>query len=332
MTSGHRDASHDARSAQWAAFALLLLVATMLGGNVVAARLAMDQGADLVTTVAVRSVLTALVASALVMALDIPRRLQRRHWRAMPVVCALVGLQSLCLYAAAQRLPVVLAVLIFNTHPVWSALLDFVLYRRTPGRAVLLVMPVVLAGLALALDLPAALAGASAAASPGLSLTGIALAVLAAASFGAMLLLSQREVADLDGRYRTAITMSVVGSLALLVSLAAGGPRWPGSAAGWWALAAVSVLYGCAFTILVTVLPRLGVVGYSPVLGIEPVAALLLAALVLGQQIAAMQAVGVVLAASAVFALGLHGHGTAPMAPSAAGRQSRASDSADTRS
>ena len=98
-----------------------------------------------------------------------------------------------------------------------------------------------------------------------------------------MLALTQHEVADLDGRLRTAITMGIVGVLALLGSFAQGGLQWPNAAAGWWGLAALTLLYGTAFTIMFTLLPRLGVVGSSPILNVEPVAALAMAWLLLGQ-------------------------------------------------
>jgi drug/metabolite transporter (DMT)-like permease len=87
--------------------------------------------------------------------------------------------------------------------------------------------------------------------------------------------------------------------------LAQGGLHWPDAIAGWWGLVALSVLYGTAFTVLFTLLPKLGVVGNSPILNVEPVAALLMAWLILGQSIAPVQWVGALLVVGAVMALGL---------------------------
>jgi drug/metabolite transporter (DMT)-like permease len=166
-------------------------------------------------------------------------------------------------------------------------------------------MPVMLLGLGLALDVMGAGAGLGSN-SRGADLgVGVALALGAAASFGVALVLTQHEVADVDGRYRTAITMSAVGTLALVVELANGGLHWPRAAVGWWGLAALCVLYGCAITALFTVLPRLGVAGNSPILNFEPVAALLLAWLVLHQRMAPLQLGGIALVVIAVLALGL---------------------------
>jgi drug/metabolite transporter (DMT)-like permease len=287
------------------AFATLLLLACMFGGNHVAARIAFDHGADVVTAVAVRSGATALVVGLLVAWYRLPLKLNRRQRRVMPLIGALVTLQSLCLYAAVARLPVALALLVFNSFPLWTALASRVLYGQHPEPRVLRAMPVILVGLALALDATGAASGLGAAAQWGRIGAGVALAVGAATSFGLVLALTQHEVADLDGRLRTALTMAMVALLAFAGALARGGLHWPQAPAGWAALAALSLLYGTAFTILFTLLPRLGVVGHSPILNVEPVAALGLAWLVLGQTVAPLQLAGALLVVSAVVALGM---------------------------
>ena len=50
-----------------AAFATLMLIALMMGGNHVAARLAFNNGVDVSTAVAARSMITALVVAVIVM-------------------------------------------------------------------------------------------------------------------------------------------------------------------------------------------------------------------------------------------------------------------------
>jgi drug/metabolite transporter (DMT)-like permease len=65
------------------------------------------------------------------------------------------------------------------------------------------------------------------------------------------------------------------------------------------------VLYGTAFTVMFTLLPKLGVVGSSPIMNVEPVFALVLAWLLLGQTIAPLQVAGALLVVGAVMALGL---------------------------
>jgi drug/metabolite transporter (DMT)-like permease len=70
-------------------------------------------------------------------------------------------------------------------------------------------------------------------------------------------------------------------------------------------LAALTFLYGTAFTIMFTVLPRLGVVGNSAIMNVEPVLALVLAWVLLGQAIAPMQVIGGLLVVATVMFLGL---------------------------
>ena len=287
------------------AFVTLLLLACMFGGNHVAARIALDHGVDVATAVAVRSLATAAVVAVLVAVNRVPLRLSPRQARVMVLISLLVAVQSACLYSSVARIPVGLALLAVNTYPLCAAFFTWVLYRQVPERAVLVAMPFILFGLALALDVSGAASGLGAAGQWQRMGAGVGFAVAAAGTFGLVLALTQHEVAGLDGRFRTVITMGIVGALALAGALAQGGPRWPDAAVGWAGLAALSVLYGTAFTVLFTLLPKLGVVGNSPILNVEPVAALAMAWLILGQAVAIIQLVGALLVVGAVMALGL---------------------------
>ncbi|OOG46171.1 DMT family transporter [Polaromonas sp. A23] len=287
------------------AFATLLLIALMMGANHVAARLAFNDGVDVATAVAFRSVVTALVVAALLAIQRVPLRFTARNKRILPVIGLLIAVQSLCLYSAVARLPVALALLAFNTYPIWTALWDRLLYRRSPERAMLLAMPVILIGLALALDVFGAASGLGAAGQWGRIGTGVAFALAAAATFGVALVLTQHEAGDVDGRVRTLTTMATVGLFALAGVAVQGGFHLPQAAIGWWGLAALTFLYGTAFTIMFTVLPKLGVAGNSAIMNVEPVFALVLAWLILDQAIAPVQVAGALLVVGAVMVLGL---------------------------
>ena len=288
-----------------AAFYTLLLVALMMGANHVAARFAFNNGVDVATAVAFRSGITAAVVALLLVVQKVPLVLSRQHLKALAAIGALLAVQSLSLYASVARLPVALALLAFNTYPIWTAFWAWALYRRSPERAALIAMPVILFGLALALDVLGGASGLGAAGQWGQIGTGVAFALTAAATFGLALVLTQQHAADMDGRLRTAVTMGLVGILALSVVGAQGGLQLPNAPAGWWGLAVLTVLYGTAFTIMFTLLPKLGVVGSSPIMNVEPVFALVLAWLLLGQTIAPWQVAGALLVVGAVMALGL---------------------------
>ncbi len=287
-----------------AAFATLLLIALIMASNHVAARFAFDHGVDVATAVFFRSGITALAVSALLVLQQVPVRLTPRHKRVLPVVGLLVGVQSLCLYSAVARLPVALALLAFNTFPMWTALWARLVYQHRPEPRVLRAMPVMLFGLALALDVFGAASGLGAAGQWARIGGGVAFALGAAATFGLALVLTQHEAGDLDGRLRTATTMGMVALLALVGVATQGGFHLPNASPGWWGLAALTLLYGTGFTIMFTVLPKLGVVGNSAIMNIEPIFALALAWALLGQAIAPVQVFGGLMVVGTVMWLG----------------------------
>lgn len=287
------------------AFGMLLLLACMFGGNHVAARFALDDGVDVATAVAVRSLATAAVVAAIVAWMRVPLATTPRHRRMLPLIALLVTVQSLALYSAVARIPVALALLAFNTYPLWTTAAAWALYRHRPEKRVLVAMPVILLGLALALDVAGAASGLGVGEHWGRIGSGVGFALFAGAVFGGALVLTQHEVADLDGRLRTAVTMAIVGTLALLAALTQGGLHWPSATPGWWGLALLTLLYGTAFTIMFTLLPKLGVVGSSPILNVEPVAALAMAWALLGQAVSALQLTGALLVVGTVMVLGL---------------------------
>ena len=296
------------RALSASAFGTLLLIALMMGANHVAARLAFNHGVDVATAVACRSAITTLVVAGVVLFYKVPILLTANHKKYLPVIGGLIALQSLCLYSSVARLPVALALLAFNTYPLWAALWDRLLYGRRTEPAVLKAMPVLLLGLALALDVLGAASGLGAAAQWGRIGAGVAFALAAGASFGLAMILTQHEAAAVDGRVRTVSTLGITGVIALAVVVAQGGVHLPQATPGWWGLAALTFLYGTAFTIMFTVLPKLGVAGSSPIMNVEPVFALVLAWLLLGQSIALVQVLGAMIVVGAVMWLGLRKH------------------------
>ena len=288
-----------------AAFATLLLIAFMMGANHVAARIAFNNGADVATAVVFRSGVTALVLVAILLTQRVRIAFTARHKRMLPVIGLLIGVQSLCLYSAVARLPVALALLAFNTYPIWTALWSRVIYGHKPERAMLVAMPIILFGLAMALDVLGAASGLGAAGQWARIGAGVGFALAAAGTFGLALVVTQHEAGDVDGRVRTATTMCMAGLVALASVGVQGGFHLPTAPAGWGGLATLTFLYGTAFTIMFTVLPRLGVVGNSAIMNVEPVFALVLAWLILGQAIAPVQVVGALIVVGAVMALGM---------------------------
>ena len=146
------------------AFATLLLIALLMGANHVAARVAFDHGVDVATAVTVRSVVTALVVGALIVVQHVPVALTPRQRRFLPAI----GVHR----RRAERVP-----LFGGRAPAGRArparlqhlsALDRALGARLsiahrPERRVVVAMPVMLVGLALALDVLGAASGLGAA-------------------------------------------------------------------------------------------------------------------------------------------------------------------------
>jgi drug/metabolite transporter (DMT)-like permease len=297
--------THSQRAISGVAFLTLLTIAMMMGANHVAARFAFDSGVDVVTAIAFRSVLTAFVIALIVWQQRVPLMLTRQQQRHLPVIGLLIAVQSFCLYSAVARLPVVLALLAFNTYPISTALWARLLYKQRPQREVLLVIPFILFGLALALDVLGAASGLSASAHWLDIGSGVAFAFAASLTFGLCLVITENETRGLDGRLRTLSTLGIVGLLAVAAALSGDGFQLPNASPGWWGLMLLTFLYGTAFTVMFTVLPKLGVVGNSAIMNVEPVFALLLAWALLGQTIAPMQVGGASLVVVSVMWLGL---------------------------
>ncbi len=287
------------------AFSALLLVALLMGSNHIAARIAFDNGADVAAAVVMRSSITAIVVGLIILVQGVSIRMTARHKEVLPLVGILFTIQSVSIYSSVARLPVSLALLAFNTYPLWIAMWARVLYKERPEPLVLKAMPIMLIGLALALDVFGAASGLGMQRQWQEIGLGVAFALTAGCSFGLGMVLIQHNAVDLDGRVRTVATMAMVGILTIAGSQFTDAMQWPTTAVGWWGLIALSLLYGTGFTIMFTVLPRLGVVGNSAIMNVEPIVALVLGWLILGQKIAIIQVVGACIVVTTVILLGL---------------------------
>jgi len=305
FTRHNETMTETSKALSFTAFATLLLVAFMMGANHVAARFAFNHGVDVITAVSFRSAVTAMVVGLILWQQKVQIQIQPHHKKYLPLIGLIIAVQSVCLYSSVARLPVALALLAFNTYPLSTAFWARVLYKHQPEKALLWSMPIILVGLALALDVMGAASGLGASEHWAQIGSGVAFALTASATFGLALVYTQHETAGLDGRVRTFSSMSLVGVLAVAVAVSQGGFHLPNAPAGWWGLGMLTFLYGTAFTILFTVLPRLGVVGNSAIMNVEPVFALTLAWALLDQAIAPIQLVGAALVVGAVMWLGL---------------------------
>ena len=291
---------------RWVGIALLLVIATVFGGNHVAARIAFDHGTSVTTAVAFRSAGTALVVLVVLLFNGISLRIQKPTLGHAVLVGLLIAVQSYCLYSAVALIPVALALLAFQTFPMLLSLISWLGGGERPARRVLLAMPVALAGLALALDVwgrsGAQLSGfAGRWAEVG---AGVLWALGASVSFAAALFLITRWLGSMDGRLRSFLFMSVVAVVTLAAGSLTHGFTLPADGTGWLALALLTLFYGTAITATFVLLPKLGAVNNAAVLNFEPITVLGLAWLILGQSVAPLQIAGAFLVVGAIFWMG----------------------------
>ncbi|PMR67340.1 EamA family transporter [Halomonas heilongjiangensis] len=275
------------------AILLMLGLATLFAANHVAARLAFDEGTGLLVAILARSsvALVVLVGLVLIKRRRIALPPGTRRWQL--AVGVLVAIQSLCLYSAVARIPVVVALLLMNTFPLQLALLTWALGGPRPTARAVVIMATILVGLVVVLDIPTWLASPEAM-GPDWAV-GVGFGLVAATAFACALWITQHRLAAVSNSVRSLLTMTIVfGIMALagVSGLVPGGMALPASPTGWVGLLSLALLYGVGFAILFVSLPRLDMARNAPVMNVEPVASLVLGYLVLGQMLSAGQLVG----------------------------------------
>lgn len=288
------------------ALLLLVCIATMFAGNHVAARITFDNGTGLLLAILVRAAVAVAVLGVLIVVqrkkLVFPVR--SRPWQLLTGL--LISVQSLCLYSAVARIPVVIALLLMNTFPIQLAVLTWVLGGPKPSTRMALIMAVILVGLVVVLEVPAWLVNPEAMGSDWIS--GVGFGLGSATAYAGALWVTEHRLGEVSSTLRTLLTMATV-LLAMMLAgglgLMQGGMALPESAPGWWSLITLGLLYGVAFSVLFICLPRLDIARNAPAMNAEPVAALVLGFLVLGQALSSIQLVGGAIVMTGIVLLGL---------------------------
>jgi drug/metabolite transporter (DMT)-like permease len=286
--------------------ALMLLIATMFASNHIAARFAFDDGLGVTTAVVVRSFATAACVAALIAFFKVPLNLSRRTISRGIVIGALIAWQSFCLYSSVARIQVALALVVFNTFPIVLALMTWVFGGEQPKKRTWVAMPIVLIGVTLALDVAGKLGSIQDMSNRWNDIgAGVLYSLMASLSFATALFLTNRWMKTVDGRVRALLSMSTVGVIVLITGLATTGFAFPNSNGGWLGLALLSLFYGTAFTTLFVILPKLGTANYAVLMNFEPIAALVMGFLLLGQTVSNIQILGAAIVVGAIAYLSL---------------------------
>ncbi len=252
------------------------------------------------TGILVRAAGTALVLLFLMRIQGVSISLPRELRSTAALAGVLVAVQSYCLYSAVALIPAALALLVFQTCPMLFVLLTWAMGKERPRPSTFAAMLVALAGLVLALDIGP---GKFAARWDELG-SGVLWAFGGAVSFAFVYYINSNALKRLDGRLRTFAMTSVTAALALAGGAATSNLALPVDGTGALGLALLTVFYCVAMSSLFFVLPRLSATS-TAALNFEPIAALVLAWIFLGQAIAPLQIAGALVTVSAIAWLGV---------------------------
>lgn len=265
---------------------LLALIAASSYATVInLARFSYGEGANAVAAIETRMLAAAGAMGLFLLVMRRSFRVPIGVRRPLAEVSLGVFLLTVGYLGSITFIPVSLAVVIFYTYPLIVAALVPLLERSRPSARQLSAFALAFVGLVLAL-------GPSL---RGLDGRGIALAFLAALSATLIFVRSPRVTAELPVQVIGFYVNLGAALLMLPVMLAVGPPVGPASPAGWLALLGVAVFYLTAVTTQFLALGAAGPVRTALVFNAEPVVALLIAALLLGERLGPTQLGGVAL-------------------------------------
>ncbi len=261
---------------------LVLISAVAFAIGPTAAKLALDNGSNTLSVVALRGAIGATLLALLLV-------IFRQSFRITPMAlrwCLLCSFFSaLMVYGfigSVSYIPIGVAVLIFFTHPIAVAI--FVHWRggdRLTGRKLLLALGA-FAGLALAL----------APAFHTLEITGIALAALAAVTVCGAILCGARAQRHATST-QVNFYVSTISSIALvLLTFALDAWDLPSNAIGWIGVTGAGVGITVALLTFYAAFRYLGPVRATMLSNVEPLLSILFAAAILDQRLQPLQWVG----------------------------------------
>ena len=289
----------QAKLAPGTGIVILCGVSAAFAANHVAARLAFDHGTSVSAAIVTRAAGTALVLLLMMklqaVSMSLPPALRGR----LILAGVLVAVQSYCLYSAVALIPAALALLVFQTCPMLYVLLSWAMGKETPRPQAFAAMVLALVGLGLALNITPEKFDAQ----WNVLGAGVSWAFGGAVSFAFVYYMNSHSLKSLDGRLRTFVMTAVTASIVLIAGGAAQRLQLPADGTGWAGLGLLTIFYCIAMSSLFFVLPRLSAAS-TVALNFEPIAALVLAWIFLGQMIAPLQIAGAFITVGAIAWLG----------------------------
>jgi len=253
--------------------------------------LGLEGGASALTIVTLRMVGVVALFLAWYRFTGVSLALPPRERRIAIAIGVVMCFNNWAINESLARIPVPLAILIFYLWPALSAIAMWLLGReRFSGR---ILVGTLLAFVGVALTLNVEFTSAQTA--------GVLLALASAVAWTATFVMAGIAFRGRDSRPVT-FTMTITAAVILVgVLLITGDWRLPQTARGWTGLATVSFFYAFGMIGMFVASTTLGPVRTGFYMNFEPIATVLLAALILGQTLAPVQLAGAALVIAALF-------------------------------
>jgi drug/metabolite transporter (DMT)-like permease len=253
--------------------------------------LAIGGGSNALTIVALRTLGTLAIFLAYFRFARVALGLTRRERVLATAVAVPMCINTYCINEAISEMPVPLAVLIFYLWPAIVTVVSWALGAERFRWRGLAGLAAAFLGIALALDadLPAAQA------------KGAVLALVSAFSWATVFLLTHRLFPGRDTRPVILQMMMVAAIVFTLACVVGGGFRLPALLVGWSGIAGVTLFYTLGTIGVFAATAREGPTRVGFFMNFEPVATVVLSALILGQTLAPIQLAGAALVICALF-------------------------------
>ncbi len=253
--------------------------------------LALRAGSTPLTVVTARWIATLVLFLAYFRLARVPLALGRRERATATLIALPLCLNNYCLNEAIALIPVPLAVLIFYLWPAITTAASWALGTERFRASRLAGLALAFCGVALALDADLTRSQAK----------GVLLALTSACSWSLVFLLMHRLFRGRDPR-PVMLHMAMCAVAIFVAALwLAGAFALPSQAAGWAGLGTVGLFYSFGMIGLFAASAKLGPARTGFFMNFEPIAAVLLSALLLGQTLAPLQLAGAALVILALF-------------------------------
>jgi len=269
---------------------MAVLSAVCYGAALPLSRLAYDHGSNPLTILTLRFLAIALLMSAWLLVTRTSLSVSMRGLLAGALVGVCFVSVSGGTLASVSYIPVNLAVLVFYTHPMMTLLIVSAMERRRPRVAELTAVSLALFGVGLAMQVSF----------EKLNAAGVGFALLAAVGATTTFVVAARALPELGTKLMSwyACSVAFLGGAALTLGFDA--VAIPDTAFGIGLIAAIMAIFTIAVLAMFVGVRRIGPVRAATLLCLEPVTAIFVAVLVLGEQLKPGQWIGAALVAVAM--------------------------------